>query len=153
MIGIKKYLNQLTITLVLTSTWLSLLQCNLVLKENSYIVLKKGEIIIILQILYAIVTLLRKPIIDHPKVTLHVITPLLVSNEDRRGWMLEENTRLHPLFKSIWQFVPVEAVPMPREGKMGKVTGCHGIGYPGGPQRWQKARVGQKDDLFPTAGS
>jgi hypothetical protein len=37
--------------------------------------------------------------------------------------MLEENTRFHPLFKSILQFIPVEVVPMPREGKMGKVSG------------------------------
>jgi hypothetical protein len=40
--------------------------------------------------------------------------------------MLEENTRLYPLFKSVWQFVPVEAVPMPCEGKMGKSPGSSG---------------------------
>ena len=38
--------------------------------------------------------------------------------------MLEENTRFHPLFKSISQFIPVEVVPMPREGKKGKVSGA-----------------------------
>lgn len=37
--------------------------------------------------------------------------------------MLEENARFHPLFKSISQFIPVEVVPMPREGKTGKSPG------------------------------